>query len=385
MRRRRADEIDFYEELGLERGATPDEIRDSFRALVRLLHPDHQQDENLRAIAEKQLRKLNRIYAVLADPDRRRRYDISLDEELRPPSIVIGPLRSLRARELITRFIWVCTAVLCVLLIIWLAADSPAPPVYSAADSAGASRKNTPQTSPAQPAAASSELPTVQAAAQDENSQLRAALRAARSERDDAKRELAEMKSREEAAAVQQTASPPPAAAAPATSASIVQSDPAPPRVAAVPVVHPSTPPVAAVSTPPEAVHNVKPPMSEAHQFAGFWFFSKATQPNRNKNLYYPEFIEATLTEQNGLVHGRYRSRYQIVDRAISPDVNFEFSGTPTSGTMVCTWTGPGGAKGQLTLKMVGENDLKIDWTASDIGTIQGLASGTATLSRRLE
>jgi hypothetical protein len=65
--------------------------------------------------------------------------------------------------------------------------------------------------------------------------------------------------------------------------------------------------------------------------------------------------------------------------------VNFEFSGTPGDGTIVCSWTGQGGAKGQLTLRMVGENDMKVDWTASDIGSVQGLASGTATLTRRLE
>jgi hypothetical protein len=85
------------------------------------------------------------------------------------------------------------------------------------------------------------------------------------------------------------------------------------------------------------------------------------------------------------VVHGKYRSRYRIVDRAISPDVNFEFSGTPSGGTIACAWIGQGGARGQLTLQMTGENDLKVDWTANDVGSLQGLASGTATLTRRLE
>jgi hypothetical protein len=125
--------------------------------------------------------------------------------------------------------------------------------------------------------------------------------------------------------------------------------------------------------------------VSEAQKFAGFWYFARPVGGNRSNGLYYPEFIEATLTEQNGTIHGRYRSRYQILDRAISPDVNFEFNGTPTGGAMVCSWAGPGGAKGQLTLRMTGDNDMKVDWSASEVGSVQGLASGTATLTRRLE
>ena len=84
MRLHRAGEIDYYEELGVERNASQEDIRESFRALVRLLHPDQQRDEQLRSIAETQLRKVNRIYAVLSDPERRRRYDESLDENFLP-------------------------------------------------------------------------------------------------------------------------------------------------------------------------------------------------------------------------------------------------------------------------------------------------------------
>src|ERR1700735_4588298 len=87
----RATELDYYEELGVDRNATPEDIRESFRALVRLLHPDQQRDEQLRSIAERQLRKVNRIYAVLSDPERRREYDESLEDSFRPPTIVFSP------------------------------------------------------------------------------------------------------------------------------------------------------------------------------------------------------------------------------------------------------------------------------------------------------
>ena len=106
---------------------------------------------------------------------------------------------------------------------------------------------------------------------------------------------------------------------------------------------------------------------------------------NKNQALYPPEYIEATITEESGVIHGRYRSRFQIVDRAISPDVNFTFTGTPNGPQFNCLWTGAGGAKGELTLKLTSENSLRIDWTASELGTLQGLNSGTAVLTRRIE
>jgi hypothetical protein len=120
--------------------------------------------------------------------------------------------------------------------------------------------------------------------------------------------------------------------------------------------------------------------------FAGFWFYTSSAQgPHKDSTLYPPEFIEATILEQGGVVTGRYRARYQIVDRAIPPDVNFEFSGTPNGPVMVCPWTGPGGAKGQITLKLTADNVLQVDWSTSSLGSTQGLVAGTAKLIRRID
>jgi hypothetical protein len=379
MRLNRAGEIDYYEELGVDRNATPEEIRDSFRSLVRLLHPDHQRDENLKAIAETQLRKVNRIYAVLSDPDQRRRYNATLDGELRPPTIVFGPASAVKAKELITRFVWIGAAILGVAVVIWLATDPPAAPVISAQEHAPAPAKpvNRPPAPP--PPASEPRATSAQTDSSDEVAQLRSALRTARTERDEARKELENLKAAQEAA--QHTPPTPAPASSSLTSASTSLADLAQPRLS--PVAPRPTTVVAKDASP--GIRTPKLPGSDAHQFAGFWFFAKAGQTNRNKSLYYPEFIEATLTEQNGVVHGKYRSRYQIVDRAISPDVNFEFSGTPSGGAIICPWAGPGGARGQLTLHMTDENDMKVDWTASEVGSVQGLASGTATLTRRLE
>src|SRR6201999_4653314 len=97
---RRAGEITFYEELGVVPAASPDELREAFRTLVRLLHPDQQTDPHLKDAAERQMRKLNPIYAVLSDPDRRRRYNEDLEDGY-PPAIIIGPIPNRDNRRLI--------------------------------------------------------------------------------------------------------------------------------------------------------------------------------------------------------------------------------------------------------------------------------------------
>jgi curved DNA-binding protein CbpA len=398
MRLNRAGEIDYYEELGVERNAAPEAIRDAFRALVRLLHPDQQTDEHLKSIAEMQMRKVNRIYAVLSDPERRRRYDEMLDEDFLPPAIVFNPAATnLTPKALMTRMAWIGAAMLGVAVVIWVATDPPAGPSFGAPERPAAAAHPSsanPQpvsrneaaglaesqnTSEAQSAPATGAVSNP-ASSQDEVARLKAELRAARFERDEAKRELIRLKGPGEA--VEHASAPSAPASAPLTSAATSMADLAPPRLVPAPPRTPAAGLSSAASN--AATRTVRLPGSDPHQFAGFWFFARNTQP-KNKNLYPPEFIEAVLTEQNGVVHGKYRSRYQIVDRAISPDVNFEFSGSPAGPVISCLWNGPGGARGQLTVHMTDENSIRVDWSASEMGSVQGLASGTATLTRRLE
>ena len=40
-----------------------------------------------------------------------------------------------------------------------------------------------------------------------------------------------------------------------------------------------------------------------------------------------PEFIEAVINEDNGVLRGTYRARYKVPDRPVSPEVNFQFIG----------------------------------------------------------
>ena len=97
-------EITFYEELGVAPGASPEQIRDAFRLLVRLLHPDQQTDPQLKEIAETQMRKLNRIYAVLSDPQSRQRYDEVFDESFQPPIVLKAP--TLDLARWVSRLAW---------------------------------------------------------------------------------------------------------------------------------------------------------------------------------------------------------------------------------------------------------------------------------------
>ena len=62
---------DYYEVLGINKGATPDEIKSAFRQLARKLHPDVNQEPD----AEERFKEINEAYAVLSDTEKRAAYD----------------------------------------------------------------------------------------------------------------------------------------------------------------------------------------------------------------------------------------------------------------------------------------------------------------------
>ena len=63
---------DYYDILGLDGDASPNKIKEAYRKLAFQYHPDR--NKNNPAALEK-MKEINEAYAVLSDPEKRRRYD----------------------------------------------------------------------------------------------------------------------------------------------------------------------------------------------------------------------------------------------------------------------------------------------------------------------
>ncbi|MCF7907484.1 MAG: molecular chaperone DnaJ [Candidatus Omnitrophica bacterium] len=65
---------DYYEVIGLSKGATVDEVKKAYRQLVMKHHPDRV-PENQKKVAEEKFKEISEAYAVLSDPQKKQLYD----------------------------------------------------------------------------------------------------------------------------------------------------------------------------------------------------------------------------------------------------------------------------------------------------------------------
>jgi len=64
---------DYYQTLGVDKSATPDQIKKAYRKLAMKWHPDRNPDD--KANAESKFKEIGEAYSVLSDEDKRKKYD----------------------------------------------------------------------------------------------------------------------------------------------------------------------------------------------------------------------------------------------------------------------------------------------------------------------
>jgi hypothetical protein len=392
----------YYEELGVPAEASREQIRQAYKRLVRLLHPDQCGDPATRVLAELQMRRLNGILEVLSHPGERANYDRSLverDPRRRHPATAgegspdwprsrwynwwdlpgwqsptvardapcpeppdweaekeYARKPAWQAGYLLGRlphhtggaggFAWWRDA-----LWRWRAMLRPAAAVAGVLGLVlfcALMRSSPPVRKPVAPAAANPrKIPVPRA----ERTARAPSSPAAAAEGEDAPMETLARYS-------------PPAQDPPAEA------------------LRPANPEHTAMRTP-AAGAGEPAPGEDPSVLSGDWFFVPAAETG--KDGYPPEYIELRLSENEGVMRGRYRARYRVTDRAISPNVTFQFEGHIAADGGVLPWRGPGGAQGEITLRLLANGNLEVAWEAGHLGEELELISGTATLVRKRE
>ncbi|HEY4825043.1 MAG TPA: DnaJ domain-containing protein, partial [Solirubrobacteraceae bacterium] len=63
---------DYYKTLGVDKKATPEEIKKAYRKLARRYHPDKNPGDKQ---AEARFKELSQAHDILSDPEKRKQYD----------------------------------------------------------------------------------------------------------------------------------------------------------------------------------------------------------------------------------------------------------------------------------------------------------------------
>jgi hypothetical protein len=378
----------YYEELGLPRDASVQEIHQAYRVLARLVHPDGQPNEQVRSMAERQMKRLNHVLETLTDPQRRREYDDSLlalsgvpapapaaDDPTGPMPASMqqpSPVRFRRQPEpwraslpawataMLTNWFWIVLAVVILVVGGWyVSAGNPAPAVEVNSKPMILNELH-PVLPPAPSASAQHPLP-----------------------------------------APRETPHPPAADSpgpAPETADRLVPAPAVTPLHEAVPVKETGPPVPAPVPTPvpapsvaaPPVLANVEPANASAvsrpaaPSFAGNWLYVPSRGDAPAPLAYPATYAEFLLTEKHGELSGSYRARYKIPDQAVSPEVSFKVQGnSPAGESAKLGWTSADGARGEVELSLHGPDVLSVTWWTTEFGRHPSLVSGTAKLLRQ--
>jgi curved DNA-binding protein CbpA len=392
--------MNYYQELGLSFSAAPEEIREAYRNLVRLLHPDQQQDPVLKELAGCQMKRINLIYEVLADPERRRRYDSGIASEgverqisraiKTPPPAPPSPARPSPARKFDT-VAWLATALAGIAGISWDVAqqsghDAASTAAYSTAPNIKPA-KETVQVRPS-PAPRAVLPPVMKIEVPVRSPEDEKALAQRTEQLTQAQNEILALKTEREKILEQLARQSKELNGKETDARSARLGDQRDTHTAAAPAATlapvPAAPAIISARIPPPPVSRPAVEPQARKHFAGTWFYPRSRIIGQT-SLYAPEYIEAVIAEANGSVRGRYRARYRVSDKPISPNVAFLFEGRPKGNTANLLWSASGGARGEVQLRLVSENSLEVVWTATDMGKELGLASGTAILVRQRE
>lgn len=364
--------MSYYEELGIPTSASTEQVRQAYKEMVRLLHPDRYQDEGLRRAAERQMKRLNAMVAVLSDPAGRRHYDLSLAG---------GSVERMAAGRVLARawcvaqpaFLWAVEAARRAWVWLVTAGIAAAGLAYYFAGQGGTERL-----------AQARVDRTLHAAVRGTEAAHRVAIPA---EDKPTRRVSGTVRQREgrveTGTALESRGGEPILSSAavvpgrlPSGASRVEQIEPEVKSQVSL-AVPAASPPLAVFTPPPSARHEAVP---VASGLEGTWLYVPPRVPERRELLYPPEYIEMRITEESSLLFGRYRARYRVADRTLWPEVSFEFEGKRAQGTY--GWRGVGGGRGEVRLKWLGTDRLEVTWWASRLGEQFSLASGTAVLVR---
>jgi hypothetical protein len=339
-----------YEELGIRPDASTDEVRQAYRTVARLLHPDQQQDAGLKLAAERQMRRLNEVLCILTDPPARRAYDSELATPRHKAMAVLAVPSFARCvpwyrGALAGVLFWGLIGIGSAGLVLWSVITSPVNPSLGPSEE---SAKPLPR------------VPKMEGAARNQ-----AAVPAG------------------EAHADSHPTSPRPGKAEPQPVLEIPTADPV---VTSVPVeTQHRVPNLLAIEPASKEVLREPPVPSQSiaqqdEGYKGLWLFVPGSSPGP-KPRYEPVFAEMTVREERSTLHGSYRARYRVPDQPISSEVSFQFVGDERDGKI--HWQSADGASGKGVLIFLQEDLLEADWWSTVSGSRTKLTSGSAVLIRQ--